>query len=517
MSKKVPLIRVPQWLQSWNMAEWSADDDLPEPPREFFVGSVSLSLLRSLSGVSRRQIEERAAGSASPGYQRGHEPERSSKIARYIKYGYPLSVEKSLAANDHRELIHPGWLPTSILVNVLRPQDKRRRYGQDLELKADRALSIEGHDGTYYLNVPDYTDADGQLEPLEIIDGQHRIFSVDDLDGLDDSYEVPVVFFHGLSQSWQAYLFWVINVEPKKINPSLAFDLYPELRSQSWLERGEGIRIYREHRAQEITEAMWRHPRSPWRRRIELLGNRIDGHVSNAAFIRTLMATFVRRWIPNRIGGLFGSVDRDGKERVLRWNRTQQIAFLITAWECVQNAVTDSKANWAQACRESYQNLSEPMKEKINPDGLDPAFAGPYTLLGTDQGVRAISAVFNAFSVLSWAELGFERWEDESFSDEPPTDDRITHALESLRQQRDIVDFLQALAHASIDEGFDWRTSSEPHLREGDSKAQLTQAAYRGSSGYKALQNGVVLILTKSSDQKIAEVAQKVGAILDII
>ena len=71
--------------------------------------------------------------------------------------------------------------------------------------------------------------------PFEIIDGQHRLWAFDDADTLD-SFELPVVAFVGLDISWQAYLFWTINIKPKRINPSLAFDLYPLLRSEDWLE-----------------------------------------------------------------------------------------------------------------------------------------------------------------------------------------------------------------------------------------------------------------------------------------
>lgn len=512
MPTQIPLLRVPQWLPTWDLANWAPDDDLPEPPKEFYVGSVSIALLRTLAGVNRRQLEERAAGNTAPGYQRGHEEVRSGKIARYLQYGYPLSAEANLPAEQHPDLIHPGWLPTSILVNILRPEDPRRRKGKDLYVDKRRALSVVTRDGAYFLEIPDRIDERGDIEPLEIIDGQHRIFSVDKLDELPDTYEVPVVFFNGLSQAWQAYLFWVINVEPKKINPSLAFDLYPELRSQSWLERGEGIRIYREHRAQEITESMWRHPQSPWRSRIELLGNRIDGHVSNAAFIRTLMVTFVRRWAKaDGIGGLFGSIDRDSHERVIPWNRTQQIAFLIAAWRSVAKATETSDAPWATACRESYAKLDQATQEKINPYGLDAAFSGPHTLLATDQGVRAISSLFNAFSVVAWSDIGLEQWQDDSISDDAPNDEKISTALQSLDGQPDILDFLTKLSESLVDSGFDWRTSGEPSLKAGPSDLQLRQAAYRGSSGYRALQENIIRGLTESEGD-MAALAREVGA-----
>ena len=58
----------------------------------------------------------------------------------------------------------------------------------------------------------------------------------------------------GLDRSWQAYLFYIINIRPKKINPSLAYDLYPLLRTEEWLTKFEGHVIYRETRAQELVD-----------------------------------------------------------------------------------------------------------------------------------------------------------------------------------------------------------------------------------------------------------------------
>lgn len=515
----LPVIRVRQWLESWDMAKWAPQDGLPRPPEEFFVGSISIRLLRELAGISRRQIAERRKASEAAGYQRAHETSRSNKIGRYISYGYPLSTSHGLKPDDHRDLIHPGWLPTSIIVNVMLPGDKRRRSGKALELKEIDAIKVVSKNGSYMLEIPESRgSSSASLEPLEIVDGQHRIFSVDSLDGLDEGYEVPVVFFSGLTQAWQAYLFWVINVEPKKINPSLAFDLYPELRSQSWLERGEGIKIYQEHRAQEITEALWRHEASVWRDRIELFGNRIDGHVSNAAFIRSLMVTFVRRWgADHRIGGLFGSIDKEGKERVLQWNRAQQIAFLITVWVELEVATKASKAQWALACRRSYKDLSEDQKAKMNPHDLDAAFAGPYTLLGTDQGVRAISYVYNALCQISYSEIGLEEWESDGEAEAVTSEREIDASLKSLRKQTRIISFIESVAANLVQRDFDWRTSAEPSLKISPSDdAALRQASYRGSSGYKLLQENLLRHLSQSKTELVRKSSESVVDLLGV-
>ena len=87
----------------------------------------------------------------------------------------------------------------------------------------------------------------------------------------------------------------------------MAYDLYPLLRTVDWLETVEGPMAYRETRAQELTEALWSHPDSPWYDRIGMLG-RERGKVTQAAFVRSLTISFVRGWSGSRrtgIGGFF--------------------------------------------------------------------------------------------------------------------------------------------------------------------------------------------------------------------
>ena len=142
----------------------------------------------------------------------------------------------------------------------------------------ERDLTTVAEDGDVcYLQLPyskwqpDWRPT--RIPPFEVIDGQHRLWAFDS-NSPSDNFELPVVAFHGLDISWQAYLFWTINIKPKQINASLAFDLYPLLRSEDWLDRAEGHAIYRETRAQELTEILWSHPRSAWYDKINMLGER---------------------------------------------------------------------------------------------------------------------------------------------------------------------------------------------------------------------------------------------------
>ena len=184
--------------------------------------------------------------------------------------------------------------------------------------------------------------------------------------GFAEGFSLPVVAFYGLDISWQAYLFYTINIKPKRINTSLAFDLYPLLRTEDWLDEFEGHPIYRETRAREITEALWSYPQSPWHNRIDMLGGR-GGSVTQAAWIRSLLATFVKAYESRRVrvGGLFGAPL--GEDRpVLEWSRAQQSAFIILIWQELREAVSVTEAPWANELRRLSNGTSATSDARSN-------------------------------------------------------------------------------------------------------------------------------------------------------
>jgi DGQHR domain-containing protein len=131
----------------------------------------------------------------------------------------------------------PGWLPTAIIANIKTPGTVR----QGVELLDQNSVKIvDSKDGGVLINLPEGFESEGWApkgKPIEIIDGQHRLLAFEEELSNDEKYEIPVVAFYDLDITWQAYLFYVINIKPKKINASLAYDLYPVLRIQEWLEK----------------------------------------------------------------------------------------------------------------------------------------------------------------------------------------------------------------------------------------------------------------------------------------
>lgn len=510
ISHEIHAIKVQQWMKDWDKVIFSEKELRRKPDPFFYLFTISAAELRALSGIYRRTTEGGLLRSMDLSIQRRHDVERSQRISEFIKYGYPWSELNSQkrASGEFDDLRKPGWLPTAIVVNILRRGDKRRgKVVQESELIKVR----DSENSTALIQLPksfsgsSWKVEQGQIPPLEVIDGQHRLWAFGESFKAD--FELPVVAFHGLDISWQAYLFWSINITPKRINASLAFDLYPLLRTEDWLERFEGHSVYRETRSQELTEYLWSHPESPWFHHINMLGETglPQKMVSQAAWVRSLMASYVKAYEGRRIsiGGLFGSRMGNNKE-VLGWSRAQQSAFLILMGQKLESAVRAYQGKWASSLRRSN---SEDSADKQ----YDPAFSGPHTLLNTDQGIRAVLHVTNDLCFLRTGDLALDEWiteEDAGAIDEHA----VTNALKSLRRHK-VAGFLEDIANQLAT--YDWRTSSAHGLSEDERREKLV---FRGSGGYKELRSQLLQhlaakngSLTQSADDLLKILGYKNG------
>lgn len=440
------------------------------PPGSFFVFSMNAKELRSLSGIQRRSTDTGVPRAEDIGIQRAHDPNRSSEISRFVRHGYPWSTlrESERKSGDFDDLRKPGWLPTAIVVNFLTLRDTRPNGKVD---KSD-CIDVRISDGLSEVLLPSNFGADWQpkgIHPIEVVDGQHRLWAFDET--FNEPYDLPVVAFVGLDISWQAYLFWTINIKPTKINPSLAFDLYPLLRAEDWLERVEGPKVYREARAQELTEVLWAMPESPWHRRINMLGQTRGLGVTQAGFIRTLTNTLIR--VPGAGRGVAGPLytARLPTGEPLPWNRTQQAAFLIFVWQALREAIAVTSPDWAVFLRKEAED-----DEKSTND-LDPAFAGRNTYLNTEQGVRAYLSVVNDVSYALAGDYEFERWEAVS-ADGALDQSAVELELLALGEQP-LAGLIRDLATSLAT--FDWRGTDAPGLTQAQ---RALKRAFRGSGGY---------------------------------
>lgn len=489
MATKIQAIRFKQWLPEWDHFEFDPDQHRSKPDDHILLFSMPAVQLRALSGVYRRARD----GEGAEGLQRLHDPKRSAAIRDFVRFGHPYSSLPIAARDDASVAMRkPGWLPTAIVVNILTDKDERR--GRKVEVSDLVSVS---HDGASQaeLTLP-YSNrleqwAPSALEPFEVIDGQHRLWAFDEAlkDGsLPGDFELPVVAFTGLDVGWQAYLFWSINVSPKRINPSHAFDLFPLLRSAEWLETLSDLRIYRQARAQELTEILYTQPESPFHNRINMLGESVKtapvgAGVSQAGWVNAITTSFLSTGSGRSANGLFAA-NISQAMGPLDWSRPQQAAFLIALWESIRDAVINGAHVWVGQLRGGGGQAP------LNMDATE-AFAGNRTMLNQEQGVRGVLAVANEI-FFSLARLKPELFQIESrvVPGTATTPEDVSIALREIKGS-DLFQSIETFG-ASL-AGFDWRSADAPGL---DEQQQLLRRAFRGSSGYVALRQQLFRHLT---------------------
>lgn len=464
-AQQVAVLPFKQWLPTWDDFNSVKSGEWKKPEPTIYLFSMKAGVLRSLSDVYRRKYVE----DKSEGLQRAQDRSRTAKIQRYVKFGYPygdLPEPQRTSANAH--LRKPGWLPTAIVVNILGSGERRRGK----TVNDNHIVTITQADGHMVLDVPEIDSAvTDYLAPFEVIDGQHRLWAFDGGDtGIPDDFELPVVAYVGLDIPWQAYLFWSINVSPKKINRSHAFDLYPLLRTQDWLEQVGELNVYREARAQELTELLYAHSESAWHHRINMLGEKGGGSVSQNAWVKALTSSFLAtgRGTGNR--GLFqGNIGMD--DSPLPWSRAQQGALLIEFWSQLKSSIAEGPAHW---WIRQYKG------------GREHALTDKTSLLNQDMGLRAVLSVLNDVLVERADQWHLFDWRTDP-SEDSTLMEEATLALKSLRTTA--LSTRLATVAASV-AAHDWRSLEGPGVKGSDD--EVLKRSYRGSGGYTALKTDLL-------------------------
>ena len=510
-TKKLTALRVNQWHPNWEKVPIAEKEHRAEPPRCFYLFSMSAPMLQQLSGVNRRKATGRTGASEDLGIQRRHDRNRSNEIARFVKFGYPCSSMKENKIVSELNLRQPGWLPSAIIVNILTKTCSRGKHkvapanlikvNDDNAENMDNQITIE-----YPCEIADKKDSG--LHPIEVIDGQHRLWAFEYASDVRD-FELPVVAFFGLDLSWQAYLFYTINIKHKNINASLAYDLYPMLRSERWLQDYDTHAIYRETRAQELVDLLFSKPISPWYQRINMLGDPgyLGFRVTQASWIRSLLSTFMRKTTDrsNKIGGLFAS-KVSGKEQVLYWNRYEQAAFLMLFGITFCEEIKKRQEDWMLALRNKYQNILFGLQDE---DEFEPAFHGNKNLINSDQGVRAILHTVNDLFYMLAKELRLSDL-DSGLKDLSVSADSLETCINYIRKQKHIYIYLQKLSIVLA--SYDWRSSDGPGLTDEEKQYK---AAFRGSGGYRALRLDILHFMTKCNDREIIVHAKRLLKYVD--
>lgn len=471
--KNIPVIKMHQWLNEWDDVNFNKDDLRRKPLPHAYIFSIDARLLKKLADVHRRKPDK--PREEDQHVQRSLNESRISEINSYIEGGFPWSTlsENEKSSYDNQKLKMPGFLPTAIIANVISPGEIRNNKA----INKNDTLTFKENEktGAVTLQIPDQIFSDNwnpDLKPIEIIDGQHRLWAFDENEPLSGNFELPVVAYHNLDRAWQAYLFYTINIKPVKINTSLGYDLYPLLRTQEWLENSkEGLLAYRETRAQEIVEALWLHPESPWFKRINMIGESGGPTMSQAAFVRTLSNSFFKKK-----NGLFSS--NLSNNEVLPWSRAQQAAFVILLWIELGNNVAESKLQWAVNLRSEDRQL----KVFEESEKWDLAFTSKNSFLSRDQGVRGFSTFANDFFYVaaSYNDLSFNEFKYEEDNNKSISIENISKAIDYfILEKKEIHSLIKNFA--SVASNIDWRTPSAIFENE---EQQTNQMQFRGSGGY---------------------------------
>lgn len=499
--------KIDQWLTEWDQIDF----DLPmrrKPEGHFYMFKMDIRLLKRISDVHRRKTQK--PRSEEINIQRNLKEDRSIEIKNYVHSGFPLSTlnDKDRLSDENKVLQMPGILPTAILINILGPDQKR---GNSI-IKEEDLVHVDNSDiNNPKIILPEQVFSstwNPELKPFEIIDGQHRLWAFDETENIDGNYEVPVIAYYNLDRAWQAYLFYVINIKPKKINTSLGYDLYPLLRTQEWLENSkDGLKVYRETRAQELVEALWNYRESPWYRRISMLGEE-SSNISQNAFIRGLSDSYFKK-TRKKISGLFGDVLK-AKNEELKWVRPQQAAFLILLWDEISKAlVSDITAagelEWVDSIRNENFSLTGFERELK----LDKAFVSKTSNLSRDQGVTGISLFSNDFFYVlaNESDIDFNDLEWDNDIDERQIEDNSIDLALNKFISHPIHSYIQLFAREIIK--FDWRTSSAEF---SDPIQADIQKKYRGSGGYREVYNDLLKMFLSSENEKI----RKYSELLDL-
>ena len=180
-SQNIMALKINQWLDEWDQIPFDPKDHKAKPEPFFYMFTLPAADLKSLSGIYRRT--KKRSSSNILGIQRRHDKERSDEIGKFIQYGFPWSVlsDTKRDSGEYDDLRKPGWLPTAIVVNILKKNDKR--IGTNVS--ASDLINISNNDpNSSIIKLPQNFDGSNwkpkSLPPIEVIDGQHRLWAFDE-------------------------------------------------------------------------------------------------------------------------------------------------------------------------------------------------------------------------------------------------------------------------------------------------------------------------------------------------
>ena len=234
-----------------------------QPLGEFFLCSIPSALLKEVAYWIPASAEQSSGGFLKLfGVQRRLSPERAKKIGQYI---------------DSTE----ATFPNTIIVSANFDVDDN--YEED---DASRWAVSERADGCYVLSIP------SAKKLASVIDGQHRLAGFDFSENSErQQMQLPVAVFLDLPKAYQANIFATINFNQKRVDKSLAYQLFgyelDESNNQKWPPSLVALYIARVLNAEQD---------SPFRGHIKLALAEVVQDDSDDAIRRQLVGTTNDQW-----------------------------------------------------------------------------------------------------------------------------------------------------------------------------------------------------------------------------
>ena len=131
---------------------------------------------------------------------------------------------------------------------------------------------------------------DDNVKIGEVLDGQHRLLGLEN-SGVEENFQMPVVFMFGLTPEEKAYVFSIINSKQTKVSASLLYDLFDLMDKRS-----------PQKTAHELARSMNNLSSSPFYNRLKMLGTKEPDQdlatLSQGTFAQSVMLLYSK--FPNR-------------------------------------------------------------------------------------------------------------------------------------------------------------------------------------------------------------------------
>lgn len=217
---------------------------------------------------------------------------------------------------------------------------------------------------------------------VQIIDGQHRAAALGEA---QEDFDVLVTFFVDLNVEQSAEIFAKINSTQKKVNPSIAFQLFGYSQDRS-----------PQKTAHEIAEVMNNTEGSPFYRQLRMLGTKDEwaiGNLSQSTFAKKLMRLYTRNYEEDQNRILRGEeLDRYPGYPLRRYFiEGSDDIILQVVWKYYYNVATTWPEQWDDEGGESvlvkttgytafmqllrYWMLGDRANEPLNDSGVMKAFS----------------------------------------------------------------------------------------------------------------------------------------------